>query len=307
MTPNLLVATQKAFSPHKWFKSTKSERPTRTIEEWTVPVPGRYEYIPGRGWYLIATLKDATAHTSELKSADGGSVLLAKSPQTKEYVKLDLPVQVHKSKVLPGRWFLDSEYKLRKKRGVIKNELGKSVEVGFFRLDDGTWVHCWDAEGNFIPGDPKIRGYKRWCIDAQTKQFRPMLKRDDPSYVSSRGNSIERDGDSHSQDSMSTAYRSSRPGSMRNGPSVAGSKASSIRFGPSTPASQPPSQRPSRQSSPVRNNSIPLEEAKATLRHMAKQQEEAASAIAAARAARTYSKNRVDQIERGRATVSVGN
>lgn len=307
MTPNLLVATQKAFSPHKWFKTTKNERPTRTIEEWTVPVPGRYEYIPGRGWFLIATLKDATAHTFEQKSADGGPVLPAKSPQIKEYIKLAQPVQVHKSKVLSGRWFLDPDYKMRKKWGVIKNEEGKQVEVGFFQLDDGTWVHCWDAEGNFIPGDPKIRGYKRWCIDAQTKQFRHMLKRDDPKYISSRSNSIERDVDANSQDSMSTTYRNSRPGSTRNGPSIPNSKANSIRFGPSNPASQPPSQRPSRQNSPVRNNSIPLEEAKAALRRMAKQQEEAAAAIATARSNRTYSKDRVEQIERGHATARVGN
>ncbi|CBX96708.1 hypothetical protein IAQ61_005432 [Plenodomus lingam] len=304
MTPNLLVVTQKAFSPHKWFKRSNSGRTERTIEEWPTPVPGRYEHIPGRGWYLIATLKDAAAHGSDVKSSDGGPVLPVKSPMAKEYVKLDQPIQVHKSKVLTGRWFLDPDYKMRKRQGIIKNEQGKQVEVGFFQLDDGTWVNCWDHEGNFIPGDPKIRGYRRWCIDAQTKQFRHMLKRDDPNYVRSRQNSPEGELDSHSQDSMSDVLRGSRPNSTRNGPSVPSTRASSIRFGPSAPSSKAPSQRPSRANSPLRNNSIPLEEAKMALRRMAKEQEEAVSAIAASRV-RTISKDRVEQIERGRPTVRV--
>ncbi|KAI8931915.1 hypothetical protein NX059_010817 [Plenodomus lindquistii] len=304
MTPNLLVVTQKAFSPHKWFKRSNSQRAQRVIEEWSTPVPGRYEHIPGRGWYLIATLKDAAAHGLDVTSSDGGPVLPTKSNLPKEYVKLEQPIQVHKSKVLTGRWFLDPDYKMRKKLGLIKNDQGKQIEVGFFKLDDGTWVNCWDHEGNFIPGDPKIRGYRRWCIDAQTQQFRPMLKRDDPNFVRSRQNSQEREQDTHSQDSMSHIL-GSRPNSTRNGPSVSSTRASSIRFGPSAPSSKPPSQRPSRANSPMRNNSIPLEEAKIALRRMAKEQEDAVAAIAAARV-RTISKDRVEQIERGRSTARVG-
>lgn len=240
-------------------------------------------------------------HSSEQKNVDGGPVLSAKSPQPKQFIPMDRPVQVHKSSVLSGRWFLDPDYKMRKKRGNIKNENGKQVEVGFFQLDDGTWVQCWDHEGNFIPGDPKIRGYKRWCIDAETKQFRHMLKRDDPNYIRSRNNSSERDFDTNSQDSRSTAYRSSRPCSTRNGPSVPSTRASSIRFNSSTPGSRPTSQRPSRQNSPVRNNSIPLEEAKSALRRMAKEQEDAAAGRT-----RNTSKSRVEQLEgRGRSSARV--
>lgn len=301
MTPNLLVVTQKAFSPHKWFKRTNSQRTERTIEEWSAPVPGRYEHIPGRGWYLISTLKDPAAHASDVKASDGGPVLPAQSPLVKEFVKLDQPIQVHKSKVLTGRWLLDPDYKMRKTRGKIRNGQGKLVEVGFFQLDDGTWVNCWDHEGNFIPGDPEIRGYKRWCIDPETKQFRHMLKRDDPNYVRSRTNSQERDHDTHSQDSMSVILRGSRPNSTRNNPSVPSTRASSIRFGPSAPSSRPSSQRPSRTNSPLRNNSVRVEEAKVALRRMAKEQQDAVAAIATTRTC-TISEDGIEQIERGRAT-----
>jgi len=304
MTPNLLVVTQKAFSPHKWFQRSNSQRAERTIEEWSAPVPGRYEHIPGRGWYLISTLKDAAAHASDVKTSDGGPVLPVKSPVAREYVKLDQPIQVHKSKVLTGRWFLDPDYKMRKRRGNIRNEQGKLVEVGFFRLDDGTWVNCWDHEGNFIPGDPKIRGYKRWCIDPETKQFRHMLKRDDPNYARSRPTSPERDQDTHSQDSMSVILRGSGPNSTRNCPSAPSTRASSIRFGPSAPSSKPSSQRPSRTNSPLRNNSVPIEEAKVALRRMAKEQQDAVAAIAVTRTGPIL-EDGVEQVERGRATARV--
>ncbi|KAH7377789.1 hypothetical protein BKA66DRAFT_150740 [Pyrenochaeta sp. MPI-SDFR-AT-0127] len=293
MTPNLFLATQKVFSPHKWFKASKSERPTRRTEEWTSPVPGQYEYIPGRGWYLIATLKDAATDASRLNATEGGPVLPAKSPQSKEYVVLEQHIKVHYSRFL-RRNILDHEYKLRKKQGMIKNENGKLVERSFFKLDDGiTWVQCYDAEGNFVAGGEK--GYQRWVIDSQTQQFRHMLKRDNPDYIRSRNNSPERDGDSHSQDSMSSVFRTG-PGSTRDGLSVPSTRANSIRFPTSNPTSRPPSQRPSRQNSPRRNNSIPLEEAKAALRRMAREQEEA-----------DVARSRRNSRERGRPTARVGN
>ncbi|OAL46467.1 hypothetical protein IQ07DRAFT_614294 [Pyrenochaeta sp. DS3sAY3a] len=302
MTPNLFLATQKAFKPHKWFKSsTTQQRQPRTIEEWTTPVPGRYEHIPGRGWYLIATLKDAPTDATSLETSKGGPVITMETSQTKEYVKLDQPIRVHKSKVLSGRWFLEPEYQARKKRGMVRDIDGTLSEVGFFRLDDGiTWVQCWDGEGNFIPGDPKIGGYKRWCIDVKSQQFRPMLKRDDPNFVRSRSNSIERSPDNRSQDSMSTFQRSG-PDSMRSGPSAPSTRPNSIRYIASTSASRPPSQRPSRQSSPARNNSIPLEEAKAALRRMAKEQEDAVASPT------RNSRKHVERVERGRATQRVAN
>lgn len=293
MTPNLFLATQKVFSPHKWFKASKSERPTRRTEEWTTPVPGQYEYIPGRGWYLIATLKDAPTNTSGLKAAEGGPVFPAKASQPKDYVMLEQHIKVHYSRFL-RRNILEPEYKMRKKQGMIKNENGKLVERSFFKLDDGvTWVQCYDAEGNFVAGGDK--GYQRWVIDSQTKQFRHMLKRDDPHYIRSRNNSSERDPDSHSQDSMSSVFRTG-PGSMRDGLSVPSTRANSIRLSSSKPASRPPSLRPSRQNSPRRNDSIALEEAKAALRRMAREQEET-----------DVARSRRSSRERGRPTIRANN
>ncbi|KAL6709135.1 hypothetical protein ACN47E_001951 [Coniothyrium glycines] len=302
MTPNLLVATQKAFSPHKWFKSNKTARPTREIEERDSPVPGRYERIPGRGLYLIARLQDS-ATTANASQTGGGPVLSASSSPRQEYVKLDRPIPVTYSKYLK-RYLLDDEFRSRKKRGTIKNDRGKQVEVGFFQLDDGiTWVQCYDEEDTFLPADST--GYKRWCIDAQTNQFRHMRKGDDPNYIRSRRNSSERGVDRHSQDSRSTLFRSG-PGSTRDGPSMPSSRPASIRYPTSTTTSTLASQRPSRQNSPQRNNSVALEEAKAALRRMALEQQEAATVLAATRS-RTHPKARTDHIERGRSTVRVGN
>ena len=279
MTPNLLLATQKAFSPHKWFKTPKSERSVRQTAFWAEgPVPGLYEYIPGRGKYLIATLADASTDASQ------------------EFIHLEQPVPIVYSRAI-RRWFLEPEYKLRKKHGMIKNERGKNVQVGFFRTDDHAgiaWVQCWDEEGTFIPGP-----YQKWCIDAETKQFRHMRHRDDPDYVRSRNNSSERDADIHSQDSMSIRYRGSRPNSSRNVPSTPSTRPGSIIL--SNAGSKTPSQHPSRQNSPQRNTSVTLEGTKAALRRMAREQQEAVARLQA------QSKERSEQVERGRPLVRTGN
>ncbi|KAF1921577.1 hypothetical protein BDU57DRAFT_54147 [Ampelomyces quisqualis] len=308
MTPNLFLATQKVFQPHKWFRAPKTERPTRVTEYWASPEPGQYEYIPGRGWYFVAKLKEVPvpAPFTELRSLEGGPVLPAAAPRAREFEKLEKPVPVHRSRVL-GRYLLEDDYKSRKKTAQIQDERGKRVQAGFFQLDDGVaWVHCWDEDGIFIPGDKG--GYKLWCIDAATKDFRHMRKGDDPNFVrsrnASRNPSLERDVDARSQDSVSTAFRSG-PASIRDTPSGPSTRASSIR-GPMSPASTSSSRAQSRRNSPKRNNSIPLEEAKAALRRMAKEQEEAVNAAASART-RTTSSGAAPRIERGRAMTRVAN
>ncbi|KAF1938970.1 hypothetical protein EJ02DRAFT_268805 [Clathrospora elynae] len=302
MAPNLFVATQKAFQPHKWFKSPKSEK-SRVVEEWSSPVPGRYESIPGRGWFLIATLKERT-EDSPKTITEGDSAASAKPSPSKEYTTLERPVPVKYHQVAK-RHFLEPEYNRRKRTLTIKDKRGKEIQAGYFRIDDVTWIRCWDEHGTFIPGDVTGGEYQRWVFDTQTQQFRHMLKRDDPNYVRSRRNSPDRDLDSHSQDSVSDKYRSSRPGSTKNSPSMPSSQANSIRYMPSNTTSNPPSQLPSRQSSPKRNDSLPsLEEAKATLRRLAREHEEAAAALTRSR---TDSKEHVQQFERGRAAARVEN
>ncbi|KAF2138774.1 uncharacterized protein K452DRAFT_210227, partial [Aplosporella prunicola CBS 121167] len=162
MAPNLLVATQTLFTPHRWFtrKHSEPKRSLRKTEHWQDPKPGTYEYIPGRGWYL--TRPD---------NADG-------TPGE----RLEKPKLVTYSRVL-RRYLFHTEYERRKLAGEIKDQHGKTREVGFFQLDDGVaWVNCWDHKGEFMPGP-----YERWCIDDRTEKFRKMLKGDDPNWRSRRG------------------------------------------------------------------------------------------------------------------------
>lgn len=237
MTPNLLVATQTLFSPHKWFNRTKSERSIRKTEQWDDPIPGSYEYIPGRGWYLVATDNPAE--------------------------RLKEPINVKYSKVLK-RYMLQPDYDGRKKYGTIMNDKGKLDNVGFFRLDDGVaWVHCWDAVGNFIPGP-----YQLWCLDKRTDQFRHMKKGDDPEYIHSRRNSVEPNPDPsrRSQDSRSTKYRAGG-GIARDGQrSGYSTRSNSVR---DMSTSNPPSQSNTRPGSP---KSIPLSEATTLLSATAAEQ-----------------------------------
>jgi hypothetical protein len=297
MTPNLFLATQKVFQPHKWFRAPRTERPTRVTEYWTTPVPGQYEYIPGRGWFLIATVKEAP---TEPQSSEAGPVQLATSSKPREFERLEKPTPVHRSRVL-GRYLLEDDYKRRKKTTHIKNDRGKRVEAGFFQLDNGVaWVHCWDENGIFIPGDNG--GYKLWCLDSATNEFRHMRKGDDPNFVRSRPVSRERDVDARSQESSSTVFKTG-PGSVRDGPSLPSTRASSIR-GPLSPTSTPSSRAQSRRNSPKRNNSVPLEDAKAALRLMAKEHQDAVAAAAAART-RTISSDTIQRVERGRPMMRV--
>jgi hypothetical protein len=194
---------------------------------------------------------------------------------------------------------LEDDYKARKKYGIIQNDKGKSVEVGFFRLDDGVaWVQCWDQEGTFIPGP-----YKLWCISQRTGQFRPMLKRDDPKFAGSRNTSRSNsrnpsfEGDADSQTSTEF-YVASRAGSNRDGSSVPSTRPNSIRITPSHSTSTTYSQPASRRSSPRRNGSIEYEKDKAAMRQMARDHREAL--VAAANNSRADSKMATVQIERGR-------
>ncbi|KAF2736563.1 hypothetical protein EJ04DRAFT_432889 [Polyplosphaeria fusca] len=260
MTPNLFVATQTLFSPHKWFKSQKTPRSTRRTEHWDSPVPGIYEYIPGRGWYLVATDKEPMVDSVINPIQD--------QPNEKETIKMTPPVAVKYSKVLK-RYFLAPDYEMRKKHGKVPGSTGKSVDAGFFQLDDGiAWVHCWDSHGQFIPGP-----YKLWCIDDRTGDFRHMLKGDDPNYITSRTNSFESEpGRPRSQESRSTQYRSA-PGSTFDGASYPSTRANSIRnYRTSASTSNPNSQPGSRRPSPKRSPSLPLAEASSKLRQVAAEQ-----------------------------------
>jgi len=300
MTPNLFVATQTLFKPKKWFRKDKAERPSRKTEHWESPIPGAYEYIPGRGWYLIATYKKTTS-TAEVESNEGGPVATMEEKSHEHMIKMIPPTPVRYSKVLK-RYLLSPDYDLRKKYGDIENSRGKMVQVGFFQLDDRVaWVNCWDAEGEFIPGP-----YKLWCVDVRTQKFRHMKKCDDPTYqrsqanslANSRQNSIDaRDADHHSQDSRSTEFRSGH-GSTRDGASCPSTRANSVHgLTPSNPASRAASQVNSRRSSPTRGQRsprLPFDEAKAAL-----------SIVAQERAALERSRGALREKERMKSPIAV--
>ncbi|KAF2198919.1 hypothetical protein GQ43DRAFT_138066 [Delitschia confertaspora ATCC 74209] len=242
MTPNLFLATQTLFSPHKWFRhQAKTEKAVRKIEHWDVPVPGLYEYIPGRGWYQIA--KDEPS-----KNAENGEVPTIKLPQ---------PVQVKYSRVL-RRSLLAPDYEKRKRQSFVEDKNGKRTSAGFFKLDEGKgWVMAWDDHGEFIPGP-----YKLWIPDTRTDTFRHMLKSDDPEYASSRRNSVEPQRNHRgSQDSRSTQYRPGPRSSteFRSQPSTrANSYCGGSRSQPVSRANSRPNTRPS---SPTSSRNIPLSEA----------------------------------------------
>lgn len=321
MTPNLFLATQTLFSPHKWFRSApKGERAVRVQEHWDDPVPGVYEYIPGRGWYLIATDKDAgdaspnpsNANSrpasrdalaaqiikdvrSESKHTRNASTASVTKPEwQKSTVPMRPPLPVKYSKVLK-RYLLATDYDIRKKHGRIQGTDGKYRTVGFFRLDDGiAWVQCWDEEGEFIPGP-----YKLWCIDRESKEYRHMLKGDDPAYVS-RQNSLSGEGNElgrrsrrnsprrTSQDSRSTQFRPGPGSASKDGISVPSTRPNSIKTPgastsqfttPSRDASRAGSAANSRRGSPRRAapgqmGGVQLEEAKERLKAMAREQAE---------------------------------
>ncbi|KAF2452598.1 hypothetical protein BDY21DRAFT_375414 [Lineolata rhizophorae] len=243
MAPNLLIATQTLFSPHRWFtKRSYSEKPLRRQEHWEppqAPSAGIYEYIPGRGWYLIIP--------------DDGP-------------RLERPQQIVYSKVLK-RYLFKNEFDERKRRGYLHESAiadvtfattassgggggdhyapsapnlhspkAKAKELGFFRLDDGVaYVCCWDPEGLFIPGP-----YQMLVPDRVTGRFRPMKKADDPAWLESRRSSLRSGSRSANASRVGSAANSalnSAANSAAN--SRASSRAASPRSRPGTRLASP--------------------------------------------------------------------
>ena len=155
MTPNLLVWAQTVVDPRRWLSRHTTEPVT---EHWCEPVPGTYCYEPNSGWCLHSIDEDFE------------SSLVAMSLPRKELPSL--PHHVIYSRVLK-RYLLQCEYLSRRQLAYLP---GRAAEVALFRLDDGVaWVMFEDEKGRFNPGP-----WELFCVDKGTKQFRPMLKGDDP-------------------------------------------------------------------------------------------------------------------------------
>lgn len=151
MSPNPYILLRNLVTPNRWFTSNTqpSHRSKGRIEHWEHPVPGLYEFVPGRGWFLVAVDTD-----------DGD--------------KLDNPVPLTYCRAL-HRFMLKDDFESRKKWGTVKDENGNCKKGVLFRLDDGvTWIFCWDEFGNFDTSDRKIP----YCIDNNTRKFRIMTATD---------------------------------------------------------------------------------------------------------------------------------
>ncbi|KZF26561.1 hypothetical protein L228DRAFT_14980 [Xylona heveae TC161] len=159
MTPNLYLLTINLFTPHRWFTNSKrkTKRSSGRKEHWNNPVPGHYEYIPGRGWYLVAQ--------------DSGE------PTRREQVVYC---------AINRRWMLLTDLNARTTWATVPDERGKPKRRRFFRTDDGcTWLSCWDEHGKFVPGP-----WPSWHVDKETGRFRSISSSN--GTVSSRSSSSTR-------------------------------------------------------------------------------------------------------------------
>lgn len=148
MSPNPYILLRNLFAPQRWFKPTNSASVGYT-EHLKAPIPGNYEYKPGRGWYLISVDNEDD-----------------ETPR--------LPAQVIYCRLF-GRFMFKDEYESRKKYGRAKDIEGNDKVGVFFRLDDGlTWVHCWDETGKFSP----CKKLQRFVVDSETGRFRVMTRAD---------------------------------------------------------------------------------------------------------------------------------
>ncbi|KAI9759205.1 MAG: hypothetical protein M4579_002492 [Chaenotheca gracillima] len=182
MAPNPFGLVKKVFnsSPQNTPSPPESPAPRsqsiRRTEHWDEPVPGLYEYLPGRGWYLIK--RDSASEGEKLK---------------REPV-LRCPI-LH-------RWILRADREERTRTGKAIDQSGTITTKRFFKSDDPiAWINCWDKDGAFIPGP-----WERWCIDEKTGMFRKMLHGDDPEWRNRKRGSKSTQGGTSGQVSRVNSF-----------------------------------------------------------------------------------------------------
>ncbi|KAI9771238.1 MAG: hypothetical protein M1835_006456, partial [Candelina submexicana] len=107
MAPNLFVGVRTLFKPQTWFchkAHPKRNTSIGRLEHWDSPIPGTYEYIPGRGWYLVAT----------------------DSPSS---IKKRQPVNYCQ---ITKKWVLQSDFEQRSHFAIVEVSPGKQKRMGFF-------------------------------------------------------------------------------------------------------------------------------------------------------------------------------
>ena len=189
MTPNLYLCARTVVRPDTWVSRkhnrSSSHADRHLIEHWDSPVPGTYEFFPGRGWYLThrdypidngyesgyesdqsglsASTSTTSRSTASITSTSSTSSTFSICPKGEE---------VRYCRIL-HRYFLASELEARCRWGpVIRGEGNKAEICRFFRLDDGiSWVLCWDSKGRFLYGP-----YRKYFMDQETGHMRPMTR-----------------------------------------------------------------------------------------------------------------------------------
>ncbi|KAI9719899.1 MAG: hypothetical protein M1828_006029 [Chrysothrix sp. TS-e1954] len=228
MTPNLLVWAQTAVNPRKWVQRETSSTTSPVTEHWHEPIPGTYAYTPGRGWYLI--------HVDENFDAS----LIALSLPSKQLPPL--PHHVIYSRVVK-RYLLECDYLHRRQ---LAPRQGHCAEVTMFRLDDGVaWVMLEDEKGRFNPGP-----WQLLCIDKETKQFRPMLKGDDPVRQSKKNTPVASPAESRRGSVQAGVDMSGHPDTVSTG---AHAKYLSVKLGEAGGTRNSKSPPESGTTSPVRS------------------------------------------------------
>lgn len=270
MPPNLLVYAQTAVNPNRWFSRSKSSSdisatPGASLaltEHWTRPIPGTYQHRPGAGWFLIKLDSDPSkpdfpqrviwSDALDAKILEHDYHARSKQARLPEAITPSSNGSRNGSVSRPA-----SPNELLVKLGKIKD--GKKPKerpmVNFVRLtDEVTWLNDKDANGN-----PTKAPWQRFCIDKDTGEFRPMLRRDDPAKASRPTSRASNVGGTHSTAPSVRSNVSGMSGPASRSGSRPGSRAVSPAPGhrclPSnlavTPAAGTPSVTPARGPSPL--------------------------------------------------------
>lgn len=255
MAPNLVVMAQTAVNPQRWFSRSKSQpnigaSPGASLaltEHWRSPVPGTYQHRPGAGWFLIQC--DADKSKPEFPDKVIFSEALDRRVLASDYharcrkARLPLPFVPSPASSRTNSGSRPSSPARASSKGRYKKDKHKPKEqpiVNFVRLhDDVTWLNDKDENGELTNGP-----WQRFCIDKETGEFRPMLRRDDPSKSSPSLDSRPPSRASKVDGKKSNAS------SVKNLSSRAPSPASSLRL-PSSKSPTPGAMTPARGRSPL--------------------------------------------------------
>lgn len=191
MSPNLFIMAQTAVNPQRWFTRSKSQPDIGTTpgaslaltEHWKSPVPGTYRHRPGAGWFLIESDADKSQPEFPDKvffsAALDRKVLLSDYQARSTQARLPVPPTASPAGSRPSSGSRSSSPSGTKAKAQNKKDRKPKEQpmVNFVRLqDEVTWLNDKDANGELTKAP-----WQRFCIDEETGEFRPMLRRDDPA------------------------------------------------------------------------------------------------------------------------------